>query len=482
MSRYAAALDFGSAKIALAVGEKTASGVRIVSYHDTPSAGIECGEIVNDYKVEEIVRKLIAQAQEELQEEIGELTVGLSGRVLHGRELPCQINRTDPKAYITDEEVRQITRARYNATLEDGNAVFEAVPQKYSTEERFGINHDELIGMVGGTLEATFKIFYGKKQILDRRMTVLDNCGLKLKKAILAPVASARAVLTRPEMENGVALVDIGRSSTEVAIIKDNIVRDVAIIPFGGESVTADIKNVTGITNQWAETIKILHGRCCEEYAVENKKLILKNENDTDDGEVEISLLARVIEARMSEIFDAVRYVIEQSGYASKLTSGVVITGGSSHLENILQLAGALLGQRIRLAAPQNAIEGNSVEDAFDVYAATAVGLVLETIDPLLSHALEFRKETIAQPAKTTESSLFGKEDEEEEEVFDARAERERRKEEERKAKELRKQQDALRKQQEAERKAREKAEKKKEKSGPSFFDLLFSDSDNNNA
>ena len=284
------------------------------------------------------------------------------------------------------------------------------------------------------------------------------------------------------EMENGVALVDIGRSSTEVAIIKDNIVRDVAIIPFGGESVTADIKNVTGITNQWAETIKILHGRCCEEYAVENKKLILKNENDTDDGEVEISLLARVIEARMSEIFDAVRYVIEQSGYASKLTSGVVITGGSSHLENILQLAGALLGQRIRLAAPQNAIEGNSVEDAFDVYAATAVGLVLETIDPLLSHALEFRKETVAQPAKTTESSLFGKEDEEEEEIFDARAERERRKEEERKAKELRKQQDALRKQQEAERKAREKAEKKKEKNGPSFFDLLFSDSDNNNA
>ena len=116
------------------------------------------------------------------------------------------------------------------------------------------------------------------------------------------------------------------------------------------------------------------------------------------------------------------------------------------------------------------------------MYAATAVGLVLETIDPLLSHALEFRKETVAQPAKTSESSLFGKEDEEEEEIFDARAERERRKEEERKAKELRKQQDALRKQQEAERKAREKAEKKKEKSGPSFFDLLFSDSDNNNA
>ena len=474
MSRYAAALDFGSAKIALAVGEKTATGIRIVSYHDTPSAGIECGEIVNDYKVEEIVRNLIARAGEDLQEEIDEVTVGLSGRILHGKELPCQVNRSDPKAYITDKEVRQITRHQYNASLEGGETVFEAVPQKYSTEERFGINHDELIGMVGGSLEATFRIFYGKKQILDRRMTVLESLGLKMKKAILSPIASARAVLTRPEMENGVALVDIGRSATEVAIIKDNIVRDVAIIPFGGEAVTADIKTVTGITNQWAETIKILHGRCCEEYAVENKKLILKNENDTDDGEVELSLLARVIEARMSEIFDAVRYVIDQSGYAARLTSGVVITGGSCHLDNILQLAGALLGQKIRLAAPQNAIDGNSVEEAFDVYAATAVGLVLETLDPMLSHALEYRGESAAQPAaRPVENSLFG-EGEGGEVPSDYRSERERRKEEERRAKELRKRQ-------EAERKEREKAEKKKN-GGPSFFDLLFSDSDNNNA
>ena len=482
MSKYAAALDFGSAKVALAVGEKTANGIRIVSYHDAPSSGIECGEIVNDFKVKEIVRSLIDQAQADIKDEIGEVTVGLSGRILHSRELPCLINRTDPKAYITEEEVRQITRARYNATLEDGEIVFEAVPQKYSTEERFGINHDELIGMVGATLETTFRIFYGKKAIMDRRITVLDGCGLKLNKAILSPIASARAVLSRPEMENGVALVDIGKSTTEVAIVKDNIVREVAIIPFGGESVTNDIKNVTGITNLWAETIKIQHGRCCEEFAVENKKLILKNENDSDDGEVELSLLARVIEARMSEIFDAVRYVIEQSGYATKLTSGVVVTGGSCHLENLIQLAGALLGQKIRLAAPQGSIDGASVEEAYDVYASTAVGLVLETLEPLLSHAVEFKKEMPQQTAaKPADNSLFEEEEEpEEDERTSARQERERRREEERKAKELRKQQEALRKKEEAERKAREKAQRaEKKKNEPSFFDLLFSDNDN---
>ncbi len=482
MSRYAAALDFGSSKVALAVGEKTPGGIRIISYHDTASAGIECGEIINDFKVEEIVRTLVAQAEAALSEKIDEVTVGLSGRILHCKELPCQINRTDPKAYITEEEVRQITRTRYNATLEGGDTVFEAAPQKYSTEERFGINHDELIGMVGGTIEATFRLFYGKKTILDRRITILENCGLKLNKAILAPIASARAVLTKPEMENGVALVDIGKSSTEVAIIKDNIVRSVAIIPFGGESVTNDIKNVTGITNRWAETIKIQHGRCCEEFAVENKKLVLKNENDSDDGEVEISLLARVIEARMSEIFDAVRYVIEQSGYGQKLTSGVVITGGTCHLDNILQLAVALLGQKVRLAAPQGAITGDSVEDAFDVYAATAVGLVLETLDPMRSHAVEFKKDVVVEPTvKVTDNQLFEDEPEEEEyEPLTAREERERRRDEERRAKELRRQQEAQRKQEEKERKAREKAEKKK--SQPSIFDMLFSESDKDKA
>ena len=457
MSRFAAALDFGSSKVALAVGERTGDGIRIVSCHDLPSAGIECGEIVNDYKVEEIVRKLIEQAESEIHEKIETVTVGLSGRVLHSKDLPCQVNRSDPKAYITEDEVQQITRARYKAALEGDETVFEAVPQKYSTEERIGITHDELIGMVGAQIDADFKIFYGRKSILNRRVTILENCGLTLHKAILSPIASARAVLTKPEMENGVALVDIGKGSTEVAIIKDNIVRHAAIIPFGGESVTGDIKTVANITREWAEIIKIRHGRCCEEYAVENKKLVLKNESEISDGEVEVSLLVRTIEARLSEILDAVRYIIEQSGYASKIASGVVITGGASHHEDLIQLANALLGQKVRLAAPAS-IDKDSVDEALDVYASTAVGLVQETLDPMLSHAVEYKEVTMPQaPAQAQEETLFGQE-EVEEAGERASAREERRKE-----------------------KAERKKEKKKEKAakGPNFFDMLFSDNDN---
>ena len=475
MSRYAAALDFGSSKVALAVGEKTDSGIRIVSYHDAESAGIECGEIVNDFKVEEIVRALMEKAQADIHEPVEEVAVGLSGRVLHSKDLPCTITRSAPDAYIIEDEVREITRKRYNATLEGDETVFEAIPQNYSTEDRIGITHKELIGMVGSRIEANFKIFYGRKSVLDRRITVLDKCGLTMTRAILAPVASARAVLSRPEMENGVALVDIGKSSTEVAIVKDNIVRHAAIIPFGGESVTGDIKTELNITGHWAEIIKIEYGRCCEEYAVENKKLVLKNENEIVDGEVELTLLARVIEARMSEIFDAVRYVIEQSGYAGKISGGVVITGGCCHLENIIQLASALLGQKIRLAAPQGSIDNTSVESAFDVYASTAVGLVLESAEPMLSHALERKTVRTAGTAGTKEEPVFFSHEEVKDDASDvresARERRERIKEEERRAKEQRKREEAA-------RRAREKEEKKNQPKQPSIFDMLFSKDD----
>lgn len=405
MNHYAVALDFGSSKVALAVGEKTDAGIRIVSYHDAPSAGIESGEIDNDFKVAEVVRALVRQAEAELGEKISEVTVGISGRVLHREDHSAFFRRRNAGASISEAEVRRIIRAQYETTAGEEEMVFEAALQRYSTEDRIGITQDELIGMVGAEIVADFILFKGRKSILDRRAKVLGDCGLKLHKAVLAPIASARSVLSAREMESGVALVDIGKGTTEVAVVRDNIVRHVAVIPFGGEAVTSDIKTDAGITRQWAENVKIQQGRCCEEYAIENRKLVLRGEDDSVDGEVDLVLLTRIIEARLSEIFDAVAYVIERSGYANRIPAGVVITGGTSHLDNILQLAGSLLGRKVRLAAPQSAITGNSVEEAFDVYASTAVGLVLETLDPKLTAALENEPAAEVQAAEAPEDA-----------------------------------------------------------------------------
>lgn len=400
MKDQVAALDFGSSKVALAIGRRAGAGIRIVGYYDAPSAGIECGEIANDFKVAEVVRQLVEQAEKEIGEKIEDVTIGLSGRVLHRKEQMSSVKRKNANSSIMEMEVQQIIRSQYYSPVGKSEAVFESVPQRFSTEDRIGITKDELIGMIGSEVEAEFVLFSGRKTILERRLKVLEECGLKPFKAILAPLASARAVLTAREMENGVALVDIGKGTTEVAIVKDYIVRHVSVIPFGGEAVTSDIKTDTGIPRQWAENIKILQGRCCEEFAIENRKLVLKDENNNTDFEVDLMLLTRIIEARMSEIFDAVAYVIEQSGYANRIPSGVVITGGTSHLDNILQLAGSLLGRKVRLAAPHGSITDDSAEYAFDVYASTAVGLVLESLNPKLSNAIEFDLEVSKQAAE----------------------------------------------------------------------------------
>ena len=400
MKEQVAALDFGSSKVALAIGKRAGAGIRIVAYYDAPSAGIECGEIDNDFKVTETVRQLVEQAEKELGEKIEEVSVGLSGRVLHRKEQTSAIKRKNASSSILEQEVQQIVSSQYKVNAGERETVFEVVPQRFSTEDRIGIVKDELIGMIGAEVESEFVLFSGRKAILDRRLKVLEQCGLIPYKAILAPIASARAVLTAREMENGVALVDIGKGTTEVAIVKDYIVRHVAVIPFGGEAVTSDIKTETGITRQWAENVKILQGHCCEEYAIENRKLVLKDENNNVDFEVDLMLLTRIIEARMSEIFDAVAFVIEQSGYANRIPSGVVITGGTAHLDNILQLAGSLLQRKVRLAAPQGSITDDSTEYAFDVYASTAVGLVLESIDPKLSNAISFDQELPKQPVE----------------------------------------------------------------------------------
>lgn len=513
-----ASLDFGASKIALAVGEQVSTGVRIISYHDAPATGIVCGEIFNDGKVKSIVSELLGKAQKETGEPITEIVVGLSGKTIHSKETPCQAHRRNPAEYISQEEVDFLTKQQFSAPQENGDAVYEVSPQKYNIDDIVGIPQSDIIGMTGNAIEADFKMFTGKRAIMDHRRVVLDGCGLRISKAILAPVASARAVLTRPEMENGAALVDIGKSCTEVAVVKDNIVRHIAVIPFGGESITNDIKTVANITSDWAETIKVRHGNCCEEYTPENKKLVLHNENKGIDGEVELCQLTRIIEARLSEIFDAVRYEIERSGFASKLNSGVVITGGCSHLDNILQLAGAILGQKVRLAAPRNSIDGRSVEEAFDVYSSTAVGLVLEGVSPLLSHArkqgsllhsiggekprtvscqplpanampliiggpnptaTEDEQQPESPAAKpehpSVQRNLFGRDPEEEERDRKRMEERRKRDEEKR-----RKEEERIKK--DNEKRARKEAERRRKESskstGPSLFDKLFDQKD----
>lgn len=384
MSTYVTAVDFGSGKIAVAVGEKRDGRIHVVHYESAPSAGIRYGEIFNDYQVSRILYPMIQRAQQAIGETISSAVISISGKFIQERDSEARDKQRDDNRRINTEDVRRMIADQYNRAG-NGELVLEVAPQSYSVDDQIGLSGDDLDGIRSSSLDGYFKVFTGKKSLLEKRKAVLATCSLTPRKVIFSPIASARAVLTAQEMDNGVALVDIGKDLTEIAIIKENVVRDAFVIPFAGESITADIKNLTNFTATWAETVKIGVGSCLEEKVPDGKTVELQGEEGNTEGSVDLLHLTRIIEARMSEILDAVKYLIDGSAYGDRIPAGVVITGGTSYLSHLPLLSGAILGRKVRLAAPRSSIADDSVEAANDTFASTAVGLLLEFYEPKLS-------------------------------------------------------------------------------------------------
>ena len=386
MNQYLSAIDFGSSKVTLAVGRRTYSGIQIVYYRDTPVAGIRNGEIINDLRVVESIRPMLEDASRQIGEPITEAIINVSGKFLHSKDTTSRYARKDAARYIDERDIRQMTAEQFNKAVDGGdNRIFEVIPQRFNIDDQIGVRCDEVVGMGGSIIEGFFKVIYGRQALISRRIKILRDCGLNLRKTCLSSVASAHAVLTRQEMDNGVAVVDIGRGTTDIAIIKGHVVREAAVIPFGGDSITNDIRNVTNTTYEWAEKLKEYYGDCLSEFTPENKLLVLRGADNVEEGNIELTLLTNIIEARMSEIMDAVFYILEKSGYLGKLPAGVVITGGTCYLSHILPLARAILNCKVRLAAPRSSITPDSSLEAMNASSSTAVGLVLEGFDSMLS-------------------------------------------------------------------------------------------------
>jgi len=384
MGNFTTAIDFGSAKTVVAIGQKRENGIHIVFWESAPSEGVKFGEITNVTKCSRVLQGLLDKAREAIGEPVTEACVNISGRKIESTDEKVEMDRPFQSSAISVTEIKDLTCRQYR-NAEDGKVVLEVAPQQYNVDDAYNVEFGELEGMRGKSIDASFKTFSGKRMLVDTREQVLQLCGVKMLKGILSPVASARAVLTEQEREKGVVLIDFGKDLTEISIVRNNILREVKVIPFAGESITKDIANVTDVSQLWAETVKVRHGYCLEEICPENKTLELINSDGEADCEIDLLLLTRIIEARVSEIFDAVKYLVSQNKYAAKLSGGYVLTGGSAYLGYILPLAKTILGAKVRLAAPRGCVTPDSVSGAFDAGSCTSVGLILEQCDPILS-------------------------------------------------------------------------------------------------
>lgn len=376
MRNLIAAIDLGTTKVVCLVGEKTIYGIKIIAYSQAPSKGVLRGEVVNIQHVLDSMIPVVRNVENAIGEKINEVFVGIAGQNIRCCSSASETTRKNPEELITKEEIDNITKDKYGTFVQSGEKVLHVIPQSYNIDDFMGVT--EPVGMIGKQICANFKLFVGRSNSAQFSQNVISRAGLKLNELILEPLASAQAVLSEEEMEVGVVMVDIGGGTTDLLIVQDNVIRHTAVIPFGGNSITEDIRVGCGISSKHAEQLKIQHGSCYSEYAPANKTIIIPGLGGRESREISFKVLAGIIEARVAEIFEAVDYEIEKSGYKNQLKGGIVLTGGSAQLQNITQLSNLITGLDTRVAFPENSITADSVEEVFKPGISTAVGLVLK--------------------------------------------------------------------------------------------------------
>lgn len=373
MRNLIAAIDLGTSKIVCIVGEKTETGVKVIALNEAPSKGVNRGEVVNIQSVIDSVMPTIQNVENAIGEKINDVFVGIAGQNIRCEQGTSQIIRVNPDEYITSGEVREITSQMMENYNRSGEEVLHAIPQSYNIDDFMGIT--EPVGMIGKQIFSNFKLFIGKKTSSELRKSAITRARLNVKGLILEPLASAKAVLDEDEKEVGVALLDIGSGTTDLVIIQDNIVRHTAVIPFGGNSITEDVKQGCGVSSKTAERLKIEKGFCMSSLA-DDRKIRINGIGGRDNRDIPYKHLAEIIESRVEELLEAALYEIERSGYKEKLNAGLVITGGTAQLPNLAGFAKLVTGFDTRLAIPDKTFS-EAETSILKPSLSTAVGLVL---------------------------------------------------------------------------------------------------------
>ena len=326
-------LDIGSTKICALVGRKDEYGkIELLGMGKSESLGVIRGVVTNIDKTVNAIMEAIKRAEDESGIDINVVNVGIAGQHIKSITQRGSITRLSDEDEITYEDVNRLTNDMYRTVTPPGNEIIHVMPQDYKVDYETGIK--EPIGMSGIQLEADFNIITAQTSAINNINRCVQRSGLEIENLILEPIASSMAVLTEEEREAGVALVDIGGGTTDVAVFYDNIIRHTAVIPFGGHIITSDIKEGCKVMEEQAEKLKVKFGKAIAEEAKENEFVEVPGLKGRQSKEISIRTVAHIIEARMQEIIELVHNEVIKSGYVSKLVGGIVITGGGSQLQN----------------------------------------------------------------------------------------------------------------------------------------------------
>lgn len=381
-NRIAVGLDIGTTKIVAMVGRTNEHGkLEILAYGKSRSLGVHRGVVTNIVQTRESIQSALELAEQQSEIKIDDVTVGIAGQHIRSLQHSDYITRSAPDEVINDEDIDSLIKNVHKLVMLPGEEIIHVLPQEFKIDGHS--ETQEPRGMYGGRLEANFHIVVGQVSSIKNIFRCVKDAGLKVSEITLEPLASAEAVLSQEEKEAGVVLVDIGGGTTDVAIFKDGIIRHTAVIPFGGNVITEDIKEGCSIIEKQAELLKIKFGSAWPGENKENEIVSIPGLRGREPKEISLKNLSRIIHARVVEIIEQVYSEIKSYGYnepSKKLIAGIVLTGGGAQLKHIKQLVEYVTGMDTRIGYPNEhlAHQTDPVDELSSPLYATAVGLVLK--------------------------------------------------------------------------------------------------------
>ena len=373
-------LDIGTTKIVCLVGKKNEHGkLEVLGYGKSKSLGVKRGVVANIVQTIESIESALMEAKEKTNLEIMNVAVGIAGQHIRSMQHIDYIIREDSEKYINEEDIEKLVNNVKKLKLEPGEEIIHVLAQEYKIDNESNILRPE--GMCGSKLEANFHVVAGQISAMNNITRCVEDAGLNVADIHLEPLASLESTVTEEERDAGVVLVDIGGGTTDIAIFKDKIIRHTAVIPFGGNIITNDIKEGCSIIEKQAEQLKLKFGSALPSENNENEIVSIPGLKGHDPKEISVKNLSKIIRARLEEILNDVNKEIklyqDSNPQRNKLIAGIVLTGGGANLKHIKQLCEYLTGMPTRIGLANEYLDHTSPDELSSPIYATSVGLVL---------------------------------------------------------------------------------------------------------
>jgi len=379
-NKIAVGLDIGTTKIVAMIGRKNEYGkIEVIGTGKAKSLGVKRGVVSNITQTIQSIQQAVEEAEGISGMKIENVVVGIAGQHIRSLHHSDYITRENADEVINDDDIENLVNQVHKLVMLHGEEIIHVLPQEFKVDSQADIKEPR--GMYGGRLEANFHVVVGQVSSIRNIGRCVKSAGLNLSQITLEPLASASAVLSNEEKEAGVALIDIGGGTTDLAIFKDGIIRHTAVIPFGGNVITEDIKEGCSIIEKQAELLKIKFGSAWPGENKETEIVSIPGLRGREPKEISLKNLSKIIHARVQEIIEYVFLEIKNYGHETtkgKLIAGIVLTGGGAQLKHLRQLVEYITGMDVRIGYPNEHLAGESDDALSSPAYATAIGLLYE--------------------------------------------------------------------------------------------------------